>query len=424
MRRATIYPYPSVDDLVDHLFRNESPAMLFSDADRDKLVARWRSRYPRSVTLTHTRAGDICHLRFNLLGTSFDFSRTGEIDWHREPVSGRRWPIDYVERIDRWLWSDRRPGDYKPIWELGRQQYLVTLGQAYWLTGDERYAEACAAHVLSWIRANPYPFGIHWYSALEIGIRLIAWGLAFQFARGSVYFARVAGHAFVRSVYQQATHLRAHLTRDWPGRNNHIIGEAAALAFVGALFDELAAASEWRETGLSLLESELSRQTHPDGVNREQAIAYHRFVLDFALLLIVLSRRGALRRSLVLETVAKGMLEYLMIVAAPDGEFPDLGDADGGRGYALSACSDAEAAREALAIGAVLFGRPDFKFAAQQFGEGAYWLLGDDGLATFEAMSAERPRLTSAAFPHSGHYVIRDSWSRTSDFALMRCGEF
>jgi hypothetical protein len=420
--------WSSLDDLVEYLCHSDSPAYLFSADGADDCMAQWQEAFPDSVQTTLRRADEICDLGFDLLGVEYHFGsndhRPVEIDWHLDAASGRRWPMDHIERIDRWMWTDQRVGDYKPIWELNRHQYLAILGKAYWLTGDEKYAEACATQLESWIRANPYPFGINWYSALEVGIRLIAWGLAFQYFRRARRFVETVGKAFVLSLYQQTSFLRRNLTLEWAGRNNHIIGEAAALTFVGALFAEFAAAGEWQEIGIRIVEEEIVRQTHADGVNREQSPAYHRFVLDFVLLLIVLARRGAIRRSLSLETHAEKMLEYVMLALTPGGDLPLLGDADDGWGYMLSSCSVDESFRDSLSLGAVLFRRPDFKFAARNFGEGAFWLLGKEGHAAFKTLPAEQPARLSVAFPQTGQYVIRSDWTRDGDYALLRCGEF
>jgi hypothetical protein len=172
------------------------------------------------------------------------------------------------------------------------------------------------------------------------------------------------------------------------------------------------------------VEEEVARQTHADGVNREQASSYQRFVLDFVLLLIVLARRGALRLSPSLETLAEKMLEYILFALAPSGDLPALGDADDGRGFMLSAGRVSAAHRDSLAVGSVLFQRPDFKFGAGGFGEEAFWLLGEEGLLAFEELEAEKPERTSVSFPQGGHYIIRDDWTPNSDYALFRCGEF
>ena len=45
-------------------------------------------------------------------------------------------------------------GDKKIIWELNRHQHFFTLGVAYWLTDDERFAETFARHLESWMDAQ------------------------------------------------------------------------------------------------------------------------------------------------------------------------------------------------------------------------------------------------------------------------------
>jgi len=412
----------SLDELIRHLCGKSSPAFLFSPSDREEYVALLRERYPANVEETLRRAERICRHEFRLLGEDFQF--TDEIDWHLDPESGRSWPRDYFEKIDRWMWSKRRLGDSKLPWELNRHQYFVTLGRAYWLTGDEGYAEEFAKQVLSWIRHNPLGIGINWYSALEIGVRLISWALAFHFFRGSSRFVEEAGKPFLKSLYQQARFLRDHLTLDWEVRNNHIVGEAAALVFVGSLFPEFKEAGEWLGTGLQILEKELSLQTFPDGVNKEQATSYHRFVLDFLLLIVVLAQRGAIPASAVLRKLAENMLNYAMYITTPEGSIPMIGDADDGRGCVFFESSRFWDLRDCLAVGAVLFQRPDFKFVARDLGEQGFWLLGPEGLGAFDKLESAAPSETLVSFPQGGHYVIRDNWTAASDFGFFKCGCF
>jgi len=420
--RRTKGKWKSLDELIGHLCNKTCPALLFSDRDREEYVALLQDRYPVTVEETLRRAKGIRQHHFRFLGKDFEFE--DEIDWHLDPESGRGWPRDYFEKIDRWMWSEKRLGDYKLPWELNRHQYFVTLGKAYWLTRDERYAEEFAKQVLSWTRQNPLGMGINWYSALEIGVRLISWVLAFHFFRGSCRFIEVAGKPFLKSLHQQARFLCDHLTLDWDVRNNHIIGEVAGLIFVAILFPEFEESEEWLHTGLQVFEKELSLQTFPDGVNKEQATSYHRFVLDFLLPIVILSRRGAISAPSQLETLLEKMLEYVMYVTTPEGHVSMIGDADDGRGYTFDESAAFSDFGDWLAVGAVLFQRPDFKSVAQDFGEGAFWLLGPDGLHAFEQMERAVPERTSASFPQGGHYVIRENWTAESDFALFKCGPF
>ena len=58
---------------------------------------------------------------------------------------------------------------------MSRHHHITVLAAAWWLTQDERYAEAAADQLRSWWRANPFLSGVHWTSGIEAGVRLISW---------------------------------------------------------------------------------------------------------------------------------------------------------------------------------------------------------------------------------------------------------
>jgi len=415
--------WDNFDELMEYYLCNSvSPAFIFLSENRDEYVSTLRKNYNVCTQETLRIANSICQHRFQFLGSTIEFN--GSIDWHLDPESGRSWPKLYYEKMDEWLWSGKRLGDFKIPWELNRHQYFVTLGKAYWLTGDERYADECAEQILGWIAENPPGTGINWCSSLEIGVRLISWILAFHFFRDSQHFIAKAGKPFIKSLYQQAAFLRKNLTVDEEVRNNHIIGEAAGLVIVGSFFPEFKEAADWLKTGLEVFEQELTLQTFPDGVNKEQAISYHRFVLDFLLIIQILSLRGVIPVSEQRDRLLEEMLNYMMYAAMPDGRMPMIGDSDDGRGFILSECTALWDFRAWLAVGAVLYNRPDFKFVAQNFPEEAFWLLGPKGLMLFEQLESASPKQVSISFPLAGHYIIRDNWLSESDYAFFKSGSF
>ena len=87
-------------------------------------------------------------------------------------------------------------GDKKIIWELNRQQYLLTLGRAYARTRDERYSAIFLKHVEAWMAENRPKFGINWASALEVAYRSIAWLWALMFFRSSPISGRRSSSRF------------------------------------------------------------------------------------------------------------------------------------------------------------------------------------------------------------------------------------
>jgi hypothetical protein len=408
-----------LDGFIDHLRRKDNLAFPFP---KESFLAAFKQYYPQEMRQTIRDAERIRRREFHVLGQDFMFPE--KINWHLDPLTGESWPRQYIGMMERWFWTEKRTRDALPLWELNRHQYFATLGKAYWLTRDERYADEFCRQLVGWIEQNPYQFGVNWFSVLEIGIRLISWSLAFYFFRDSGVFAEKAAKPFLKSLYQQTDFLHRHLTLDWEVQNNWLIGQATGLVTVGALFPEFLESQDWAETGLLILEREARLQTFSDGVNKEQAVGYHRFVLDLLLLVVVLGRRGMLPRLQVIEQVLESMLEYALYSMDPSGRLSQLGDTDEGWGFRFSAAADYWDVRAWLAVGAVLFHRPEFKSPCKSFPEEAFWLLGQPGRSDFSEMKEKTPHHTSFAFDEGGHYILRDNWTPESDFMIIKSGNF
>src|SRR5689334_4919437 len=163
-------------------FRQAAPAAFFAGADSTAAHALLERRLSCEQKLLRVIANDACDKRFHLLGYR-RLSFGDPIDWQLDPVSRRRAPFAHWSLIDPL--DAGRVGDSKVIWELNRHQWLVSLGQAYRQTGDERYAECFAAQARHWMLANPRGEGINWSSSLELALRLIAWCWALMLFRRS-----------------------------------------------------------------------------------------------------------------------------------------------------------------------------------------------------------------------------------------------
>jgi len=173
-------------------------------------------------------------------------------------------------------------GDKKIVWELNRHQYFTTLGQAYWLTGDERYAQTFVVHLESWMDQNPPKLGINWASSLEIAFRSISWLWGFYFFRDS---PTLNSRTFLRALkflYLNARHLETYLSTYF-SPNTHLTGEALGLFYLGLLLPEFKESARWRETGKRILVEQLPIHVRPDGVYFEQSSYYHRYTTDFYL---------------------------------------------------------------------------------------------------------------------------------------------
>jgi uncharacterized heparinase superfamily protein len=365
------------------------------------------------------RAERIVGNRFDLLGlNNLDFG--DPIDWHLEPVAGKRTPLAHWSRID--YLNASVAGDKKIIWELNRQQYFTVLGRAYWHTGDERYAEIFARHLDAWTRANPPKRGINWASSLEVAFRSISWLWSLEFFKHSTHLTHALYTRALKFLYLHARHLETNLSTYF-SPNTHLTGEALGLFYLGTLLPEFRRAARWRAVGRRILLAELERQIRPDGTYFEQTSYYQRYTADFYLHFLALLRADqdvAARESRLKEKLSAA-LDHLMHLTLPDGTTPLFGDDDGGR-LAPFDERPADDFRATLATGAALLKRADYKYVAREATEETLWLLGARGLADFDALEAQTPARQSRAFTDGGYYVMRDGWTSDSNYLLLDCG--
>jgi len=379
-------------------------------------IGELRRRWPRAEREIVARADAICGGVFDLLGYD-GLSFGNPIDWHRDPVAGRVAPRVHWSRID--YLDATLVGDHKVIWELNRHQYFLTLGRAYWLTQDERYARTIADHLQSWMDANPPKIGVNWASSLEAAYRGISWTWGLSFLRDSAALTPQLYRRVLAYIDLHARHVARNLSTYF-SPNTHLTGEALGLLTIGLCFPELGASVEYARVGRSVLERQIARQVRADGVYVEQSPHYHRYTLDIYLHAVILARRAG-RPLQGVDARLQAALEHAMSITMPDGSFPLIGDDDGGQLLPLDA-EPPNDFREALATGAVLYGRGDYAAVAGECREQTLWLLGPRGVADFDQLTPAFPHDASRAFPDGGFYVMCDGWSADSNYTLVDMG--
>ncbi len=407
-------------------FRRASGATFFpSFRDQAQTIETFRRIFGRrSAPLILAKAEKIVQGKFDLLGfTALDFG--ADVDWHLEPISGKRAPLKHWKAFDEL--DAAETGDKKIVWELNRHQHFFTLGVAYWLTKNERFADCFVRQMESWMRQNPPATGVNWVSSLEIAFRLMSWIWAFNFFKDSPHLTAEFFSRALKLLYLQSRHIEKYLSTYY-SPNTHLTGEALGLYYLGTQLPFLSRAKIWRETGEKILLGELDRQILPDGVYFEQSTWYQRYTADFYQHFLILKRveiekddDAQTREKLRAKT--QSALDFLMRVTRPDGTTPLVGDDDGGRILPLSFNTEPDDFRGTLALAAALFGRGDYKFVAETVSPEIVWLLGAGGVKSFENTLARKPEKSSAAFDSGGYFVMRDGWAKTDNYLLVDCGE-
>lgn len=359
--------------------------------------------------------------------------------WNRDPKTGIEAPMEFGKTLN--YRDERIVGDIKYLWEPNRHAELVTLAQAWRLTGEAKYAEGCRTLLESWFEQCPYPLGPNWTSSLEHAVRLLNWSVAWQLlsspspqpspTRGEGVFSGGDGQSFrsrwLDSIYRHCHFIAGHFSK-YSSANNHLLGEYMGL-FMGALMWPCWKESKrWLELAKSGLEKEALIQNAPDGVNREQAIWYHHEVADMMLLCGLAGKANGVEFSSAYWKRLESMLDFVAAVMDTGGNVPMIGDADDAVMVRFSREPHFNVYRSLLATGAVLFNRTDFALKAGYFDDKSRWLLGDEGETAFERLCAAPlpaplPQGDGGemrrAFPEGGYYILGDRFDTPEEVRIV-----
>jgi len=383
--------------------------------------AGFHAAFPGADAGIFAQADAICRQEFTIFGQAV---KLGEpLDWRRDWRTGYAWPLEPAARL-RVL--DAPPGaDVKRPWELARFHHALTLGRAWALTGEGRYAAEFAAQVRHWIRANPYARGIHWAMPMEAALRCINWLTAAALMTDAPELDAAFWRELQSSLFLQGRFVHAHRERNPVARGNHHLSCVAGLLHLGVAFRRLPEGRAWLESARVALREEMAAQVGADGVAHEGSSGYHAFVTELftqsALLAARLDAEGAADqppRSLLetswgaaFTTKLERMFEFPAALLAGRASAPLWGDADDGRVLPLCA-AEANGMVHLVALGGAVFERADWP--APHPCQQVWWQLGRAPAAP--ATPGESP--WQPMFPAAGFYFFSSPRLRGS----VRCG--
>jgi hypothetical protein len=411
---------PSAEQLLESFGSWRGAQFFPAFDDREQSVADFRGNFgDEAARNIVARAERVLEGKLDLLGFS-DLDFGVPVDWHLEPLSGKRAPLKHWKQFVEL--DSEETGDKKIVWELNRCQHFFTLGAAYWLSGDEKYAAAFVMHLTGWMEQNPPATGVNWMSSLEVAFRAVSWLWGLNFFKNSPTLSPTVFRDALKFLYLHARHIETYLSTFY-SPNTHLTGEALGLYYLGTLLPEFRRSRAWRDVGRTILLEQLDKQILPDGVYFERTTWYQRYTTDFYTHFYILSRineddisSDKLKHKLQLSC------DFLMHATRPDGTTPLIGDDDGGRMLPFSSLEAINDFRAPLGTAAVLFKRGDYKFVAKECAEETFWLLGGGGAKVFESIEEQEPVEKSKAFPIGGYFTMRDNWSETADYLLIDGG--
>lgn len=390
-----------------YLLGRTSPYGFFATAERTERAELCRQRTPGDVARTVRDADGVMTDGITLLGHVFR-PADHDFDWHADPTRGRLWPLVALDDNDVVRGVN---ADVKLVWEVNRHQFLPTLARAGCYTGDERYARACVAILRSWIDANPTGLGVNWSSNLEVAIRMTSWVWTLHWLVGTPALDDDTLRSWLGSLRAHRDHVGRHLSI-YTDATNHLIGEAAALAIVSLWLPELDDSERWLATTIDVLGREIERQVAEDGVGREQATSYQRYVLDWMLQVIRLAERNGVALPPGIRARTRAMLDALAVLVGPGSRAPRIGDSDHARAVPFFT-EDYWQFDEILALGAATLGAPPATAH-----ESTIWMTGTDVGKPTAAPVPPRSHL----FREGGYAVLHSVPHTTPARLVFDCG--
>ena len=298
------------------------------------------------------------------------------------------WPqIPPQEMGDPWDWSKRPQNDGSWTCHLNRQEFYLALGQAYWLTGDERYAKKLLELWTGWIRDSDHIC----YGALGPMCWVYIYNEALRFIVSS---PSLTAHDFCTIQAWLATDNIDRLIAD-PRGFNQLMGSACAMVYTGVLMPEFKDAPAWIEEGDRRLIRFLNEAAYTDGALAEATFHYQwGSVTEFMYAWALAEKNGVELKAVSRDRMRK-IAEYFVYTARPDWQWPWTGD--GARG---SACNLVEKIARL--------------FPAEEAAEMRYFAT--------HGHQGKQPTKSSAWFAYPGLCVMRDRYTPEANYLYFDVG--
>jgi len=221
--------------------------------------------------------------------------------------------------------------DIKFLWEPARFAFAFTLGRAYYITQDNKYAEAFWKYFETFAESNPFNMGPHWMNGQEVAIRMMSFVWAAQVFEGAPGTSPQRSGGLIQSIYAHANRIPQTLVYARSQNNNHLLTEAAAIYTAGLLFKN----AKWRTLGWKWLNWSFQNQIGGYGEYIQHSTNYHRLMLQTALWINFIKQD--VFPSSTSQALARSAHWLFSLLENASGQTPNLGANDGALIFPLSA---------------------------------------------------------------------------------------
>lgn len=239
-----------------------------------------------------------------------------------DPIAERHWSVYAHQMPDG--------SDIKLVWEPGRFGWATVLARAYWLRGDERYAEGFWSYLDQFLEANPPNRGPHWSSAQEVALRLITLGFCSTIFEGSKASTVERKHLLASSLAAHAQRIPPSLGYAVAQNNNHLLSEALGLYTAAALLPRHPDHKRWLRLGYRYFSRGILRQIDENGAYSQHSNNYQRLMLQLGQWAqLVAAKLDQSWPFAVNAKLAQATRWLLTLMDENNGQVPNLGPNDG-----------------------------------------------------------------------------------------------
>lgn len=376
------------------MFFTKTKDQLFFDDP--KAIAKYCIlNWPEDVSHILRVADEVCNQYF-LFDLKWDMERTYE-------------PVIFKEEI---IWDYMPADDPEFIWQFNRHRFFICLGQAYQITGDEKYSKAFVKLITSWItncKRTPETQRSMW-RILEVGLRGEYWSKALQYFKDSEFLTEDVLELIYHSLIEHADYI-VEVYNPYRYISNWGVLENHGLFDIAMTLPENKQTKEYAKIALKRLEILANVGIMNDGVQWEQSPMYHNEVLHCYLDVMILASRNNINIPKTIQNKVYKLAIANVAWKKPNHHQLMMGD------------SDDTDIRDIISKAAYVFKDPVLKYVGYDILDfESIWDIGMNGLRDYIKIEKQEPHFTSVALEDSGNYYMRSNWGEDSNLLHFHCG--
>ena len=320
-------------------------------------------------------------------------------------------PTFYGKDINWKYWPIK---DNEIRWMLHRHKWFIPMGYAYRVNKDEKYAKEWIFQYMDWIKKNPlleipkeeYEIldnsslqdetenNLFAWRPLEVSERLQGQLIQFLLFLPAQSFTPDFLTEFLWNYHRHATFL----SKNYSEQGNHLLFEAQRMFYAGTFFPEFKEASEWRKSGIDILNHGILQQVYPDGGQYELDPHYHLATINIFYSALNMGTVNGFQKEFpqnYIDTIERMIMFYANIC------FPD---------YSNPCFSDALLTGKQYTINCYK------KWSA---------LFPDNQVIRYFATEGKEgtlPDYLSKGFTTSGFFIFRNSWGKNATQMVVKAG--